>query len=45
MDWDVSEIVTCSGVLSRVAQCLVNPGNEQQLAQRHLCQLFLSSPT
>ena len=32
-------------MLSRVTQCLVNPVNEQQLAQRHLCQRFLSSPT
>ena len=32
-------------MLSRVAQCLVHPGNEQQLEQRQLCQLFLSSPS
>ena len=32
-------------MLSRVAPSLVNPGNKQQLAQRYLYQLFLSSPT
>ena len=32
-------------MLSRVAPRLVNPRNEQQLAQRHLYQLFLSLPS
>ena len=43
VDQDVSEILTSSE--SRVAPSLVNPGNKQQLAQRYLYQLFLSSPT
>ena len=32
-------------MLSTVDECLVNPGNEQQLEQRHLYRLFLSSPS
>ena len=43
MDQDVSEILTSSEF--RVAPSWVNPGNKQQLAQRYLFQLFLSSPT
>ena len=43
MDQDVSEILTSCE--SRVAPSLVNPGNKQQLAQRYMYQLFISSPT